>query len=64
MVVEMDEALEHLRAIEPRLVRVVECRFFAGLTEAEAADALDCSRRTVQRDWEAAKEALKRLLAD
>ena len=64
MVVEMEEALEQLRESEPRLVQVVECRFYAGLTEAETAAAMDCSRRTVQRDWEQAREKLKSLLAD
>jgi DNA-directed RNA polymerase specialized sigma subunit len=42
-------------AIEPRLVRVVEARFFAGLTEIETAEALGVSDRTVRRDWEKAK---------
>ncbi len=64
MVVEIEQALERLRDGDPRLVQVVECRFFAGLSEAETAEALGCSRRTVQRDWEAARERLKRLLSD
>jgi RNA polymerase sigma factor (TIGR02999 family) len=45
------EALERLGAHDPRLVQVVECRFFAGLSDAETAQALGVSLRTAQRDW-------------
>lgn len=38
-----------------RQARVVECRFFAGLTEAETAEALGISERSVQRDWSEAR---------
>lgn len=51
----LDEALERLAAVDTRLARVVECRFFAGLTEVETAEALAVSRRTVARDWALAK---------
>jgi RNA polymerase sigma factor (TIGR02999 family) len=51
----LDEALERLARTEPRLARVVECRFFAGLTELETAHALAVSRRTVAREWALAK---------
>jgi RNA polymerase sigma-70 factor, ECF subfamily len=44
-------ALEQLRAFNERLAQVVECRYFAGLSEQETAQALDTSLRTVQRDW-------------
>jgi len=47
----LDEALERLGALDARQARVVECRFFGGLTEAETADALGVTARTVARDW-------------
>lgn len=52
---ELDAALEHLEQLDPRLSRVVECRFFAGLSENETAAAMGVSRRTVQRDWKLAR---------
>ena len=58
----LDEALERLAALDARLARVVECRFFAGLTEAETAEALGVSHRTVQRDWFMARGWLHREL--
>lgn len=60
----LDEALERLSAVDPRLGRVVECRFFAGLTEAETAEALNVSQRTVARDWLMARGWLYRELRD
>ena len=60
--VQLDEALERLGAVEPRLVRVVECRFFGGLTEEEIAEALGLTVRTVQRDWAKARMMLRRAL--
>lgn len=51
----LDDALSRLEAWDPRLSRVVELRFFGGLTEAEAAEALGVSSRTVKRDWSMAK---------
>ncbi len=53
--VALDEALEQLQATSPRLVRVVECRFFIGLSEAETAGVLGTSVRTVRREWVNAK---------
>lgn len=53
--VALDEALERLQESSPRLVRVVECRFFIGLTEAETAEVLGTSVRTVRREWVKAK---------
>lgn len=53
--VALDEALSELQAIEPRLARVVECRFFVGMTEEETAEALGVTSRTVRRDWVKAK---------
>ena len=60
--VELDEALVDLEKRDERLVRVVECRFFAGLTEPETAEALDVSVRTVQRDWLRARAWLRKAL--
>jgi RNA polymerase sigma factor (TIGR02999 family) len=56
------EALEELARVSPRLVQVVECRFFAGYTEQETAVALGVSERTVQRDWATARAWLKKEL--
>ena len=58
----VDEALVELARIDPRLSRVVECRFFAGLTEEETAEALGVTSRTVRRDWTKAKGWLLRTL--
>jgi RNA polymerase sigma factor (TIGR02999 family) len=51
----VDEALVRLAAHDPGLAGVVECRFFAGLTEEETAEATGASVRTVQRQWRRAK---------
>lgn len=51
----LDEALTRLAALNPRLSRVVECRFFGGMTEEETAAALGVTDRTVRRDWVKAK---------
>jgi RNA polymerase sigma factor (TIGR02999 family) len=59
---ELDDALSWLASLEPRLARVVECRFFGGLTEAEIAEALGVTERTVQRDWAKARMLLRRAL--
>lgn len=58
--VELDTALNDLAQRHERQARVVECRFFAGLTDAETAAALDISVRSVARDWEAARAWLSR----
>ncbi len=52
------EALEALGAIDPRLVKVVEMRYFIGLDNAEIAEVLAVSTRTVERDWERARSFL------
>jgi RNA polymerase sigma factor (TIGR02999 family) len=57
--VELDEILVKLSAINERLTQVVECRFFGGLTEEETAIALDSSVRTVQREWMRARAWLQ-----
>ena len=59
---QLHEALEQLTRLEPRLARVVECRFFGGLSEEEIAEALDVTVRTVQRDWAKARMLLRRML--
>ena len=59
---QLDEALERLAAAEPRLARVIECRFFGGLTEEEIAEVLAITVRTVQRDWAKARMLLRRAL--
>jgi RNA polymerase sigma factor (TIGR02999 family) len=55
---DVDEALTRLAAREHRLARVVECRFFGGLTDAETGEVLGLTERTVQRDWVKAKNWL------
>lgn len=60
----MAEALDRLQAIDPRLTRVLECRFFAGMTDEETARALDISVRTVQRDWARTRAWLGELSTD
>ena len=59
---ELDDALTWLAELQPRLARVVECRFFGGLTEEEIAEALGVTVRTVQRDWAKARMLLRREL--
>ena len=61
--IELDQALERLGAVDPRLVRVVECRHFAGYSEEETAAALGVSLRTAQREWLKAKAWLREELA-
>jgi RNA polymerase sigma-70 factor (ECF subfamily) len=52
---ELDAALERLEAVRPRWARVVELRYFGGLTEEEIAQTLELNVRTVKRDWERAR---------
>jgi RNA polymerase sigma factor (TIGR02999 family) len=59
----LDEALENLRRMDERLASVVECRFFAGLSEVETSEALGVSQRTVARDWQMARAWLHEALA-
>lgn len=58
----IDEALSRLGKLDPRQARIVELRFFAGLTEEEIAQVLEISPRTVKRDWRVAKAWLYRQL--
>ena len=63
-VIEVDEALEKLEAIEPRKAELVRLRFFAGLTLAEAARALGVSGSTADNDWAYAKAWLRVEMAE
>ncbi len=54
-VLALDEALNRLALLDERQAKVVEMRFFAGMTEEEAGSALGVSARTVKRDWRLAK---------
>ena len=58
----LDEALITLAKVDERLSRVVECRFFGGLTEDETAEVLGITARTVRRDWTKAKGWLHQVL--
>jgi len=62
-VIALDDALDRLEARMPRMCRVVECRFFGGLSVAETAKALGVSQRSVERDWTRARTYLCRALA-
>jgi RNA polymerase sigma factor (TIGR02999 family) len=55
LILELDHALARLGALEPRRARIVECRFFGGMTEPEIAEALQIGLRTVKRDWARAR---------
>ena len=56
----LDAALTQLAALDARQARVVELRYFAGLTVEETADVLEASPRTVKRDWQMARAWLRR----
>lgn len=56
----LDDALERLEKVDPRQSKVVECRFFGGMTIVETAAALEISPRTVKRDWAVAQAWLHR----
>jgi RNA polymerase sigma-70 factor (ECF subfamily) len=60
---DLDDALKGLAVVNERQARVVELRFFGGLSVAETAEALRVSPETVHRDWRLAKEWLQRELA-
>ena len=59
---ELDVALERLRKADERWARIIELRFFGGLSGEEVAQALGLSRRTVTREWTLARAWLKRAL--
>ena len=56
----IDEALDRLAAVDPQQARVVELRFFSGLSVEETAAALGVSPKTVKRDWSVARAWLRR----
>jgi RNA polymerase sigma factor (TIGR02999 family) len=62
-ILELDEALTAFSQVAPRQARVVELRYFGGLTEEEIVVALNISPRTVRRDWDLAKAWLLRELS-
>lgn len=61
-ILDVHEALGALAAIDARLAQVVEMRYFGGLSDAEIADALQLSDRTVRRDWDKARLLLAHAL--
>jgi RNA polymerase sigma factor (TIGR02999 family) len=63
-VLRVNEALDVLAQAEPRLAQVVEMRYFGGYTEAEIAETLDLTERTVRRDWDKARLLLSSMLKD
>jgi len=62
--VALDDALQELERLSPRQARVVECRFFAGMSVEETAAALELSPASVKRDWTLARAFLNRALSD
>lgn len=61
-ILDVHEALETLAQVDPRLVQVVEMRYFAGLSDLEIAAALGITDRTVRRDWARARLLLAEML--
>jgi RNA polymerase sigma factor (TIGR02999 family) len=61
---DLDRALDRLAELDPRLGRLVELRFFGGLSEQEAAEALGVSDRTLRRDWIKARAVLLTFLEE
>src|SRR5688572_15067645 len=61
-ILEVHNALQSLEKVDPRLVKVVEMRYFAGLNDDEIGAALDMSSRTVRRDWDRARLLLAGML--
>jgi RNA polymerase sigma-70 factor, ECF subfamily len=60
----VDEALAKLAKLDPDLARLVELRFFGGLSVAEAAETLEISKRTAEREWTMARAWLERELSE
>ena len=59
----LDEALTGLAAFDPELAKLIDCRFFAGLSEAETAEVMGISERTVRRRWTLARAWAHREMA-
>jgi RNA polymerase sigma factor (TIGR02999 family) len=62
-IIEVDRALERLASLDARQARVVELKFFGGLSVQQIAEVLDVAPRTVDRDWRVACAWLRRELA-
>ena len=60
----LDEALKFLEGVDPRKSRIVELRYFGGLTIEETAEVLDISPRTARREWQRAKAWLYRMISE
>jgi DNA-directed RNA polymerase specialized sigma24 family protein len=60
---DINDAVDRLASVEPRLARAVECRFFGGLSAEETGEALGVTTRTAQRDWAKARMRLRRALS-
>jgi RNA polymerase sigma factor (TIGR02999 family) len=58
-VLALDNAMKEIVEIDPRLEQIIECRYFAGLSVKETAEALDMAVRTVERDWQRARAYLR-----
>ena len=54
-IIQVDEALQELAVIDPKLVQVVEMRYFAGFTVEQIAESRGVTTRTIRRDWEKAR---------
>jgi RNA polymerase sigma factor (TIGR02999 family) len=61
-VLALDNAIKDIAAINPRLEQIIECRYFAGLSVADTAEALGMAVRTVERDWQRARAYLVRAM--
>jgi RNA polymerase sigma factor (TIGR02999 family) len=61
-ILRVHEALEAIGQLEPRLVRLIEMRYFVGMSDAEIAAALEITERTVRRDWQKARMLLAEAL--
>ena len=61
-ILRVHEALEEIDRLDPRLGRLVEMRYFVGLSDSEIAAALDITDRTVRRDWQKARMLLAEAL--
>jgi len=61
--IDLDRALDELAGVSDRYARVVECRFYSGMTVEETAEAMGISKATVKRDWQWARAWLNRRLA-
>jgi RNA polymerase sigma factor (TIGR02999 family) len=61
-VLALDDAMKEIAAIDPRLEQIIECRYFAGLSVADTAEALDMAVRTVERDSQRARGYLMRAM--